>query len=157
MKTKNFVWMFIALMLTSTTLLAQGRRNVNQLASGYGYGYGQGTCLTVLTDLTEEQQAKITELEAAHQEAMAELRVKQRSTFEPVEKSEIRTEMLKKVRAHREEVRNLLTEEQQKQYDLLQSRNNYGRKGFAQGRRGGRGQAGFQGRGGRGCGYRGNW
>ena len=146
MKTKNFVWMFIALMLTSTTLLAQGRRSVNQ--PGYGYGYGQGTCLAVLPDLTEEQQAKITELEAAHQEAMAELRVKQRSTFEPVEKSEIRTEMLKKVRAHREEVRNLLTEEQQKQYDLLQSRNNYGRKGFAQGRRG---QAGFQGRGGRGC------
>ncbi|MGM0622206.1 MAG: Spy/CpxP family protein refolding chaperone [Bacteroidota bacterium] len=154
MKTKNFVWMFIALMLTSTTLLAQGRRNVNQ--PGYGYGYGQGTCLAVLPDLTEEQQAKITELEAAHQEAMAELRVEQRSTFEPVEKSEIRTEMLKKVQAHRNEVRNLLTEDQQKQYDLLQARNNYGRKGFAQGRRGGRGPAGFQGRGGRGRGYRGN-
>ncbi|SHK01455.1 LTXXQ motif family protein [Tangfeifania diversioriginum] len=155
MKTKNFVWMFIALMLTSTTLLAQGRRNVNQ--SAYGYGYGQGTCLAVLTDLTEEQQAKITELEAAHQKAMAELRVEQRSTFEPVEKSEIRTEMLKKVQAHRNEVRNLLTGEQQKQYDLLQARNNYGRKGFAQGRRGGRGQAASQGRGGRGCGFRGNW
>lgn len=153
MKTKNFVWMFIALMLTSTTLLAQGRRNVNQA----GYGSGQGTCMAVLSDLTEEQQAKITELEAAHQEAMAELRVEQRSTFEPVEKSEIRTEMLKKVRAHREEVRNLLTEEQQKQYDLLQARNNYGRKGFAQGRRGCRGQAAFQGRGGRGRGYGGNW
>lgn len=153
MKTKNFVWMFIALMLTSTTLLAQGRRNVNQA----GYGYGQGTCLVVLTDLTEEQQAKITEMEAAHQEAMAELRVEQRSTFEPVEKSEIRTEMLKKVKAHREEVRNLLTGEQQKQYDLLQAPNNYGRKGFAQGRRGGRGQAAPQGRGGRGCGYGGNW
>jgi len=157
MKTKNFVWMFIALMLASTTLLAQGRRNVNQPAYGYGYGYGQGTCLAVLPDLTEEQQAEITELESAHQEAMAELRVKQRSTFEPVEKSEIRTEMLKKVQAHRSEVRNLLTEDQQKQYDLLQARNNYGRKGFAQGRRGARGQAASQGRGGRGCGFRGNW
>jgi hypothetical protein len=97
------------------------------------------------------------ELETSHQEAMAELRVKQRSTFDPIEKNEIRGDMLKRVKAHRDEVRNLLTEDQQKQYDLLQTRNNYGGRGFVQGRRGGRGQAAFNGRRGRGpggnCGY----
>jgi len=153
MKTKKFAFILIALMLGTTTLFAQGWRNVNR--PGYGYSYGPGTCLTVLPDLTEDQKAKITELETAHQEAMAELRVKQRSTFEPIEKNEIRGEMLKKVQAHRNEVKNLLTEEQQKQYDLLHARNYYGGRGLAPGCRPGRGQAGYGGRGGRG--YRGGW
>lgn len=151
MKTKKFTFILIALMLGTTIINAQGRRNFNR--PGYGYGYGPGTCLTVLPDLTEDQQAKISALETAHQEAMAELRVKQRSTFEPIEKNEIRGEMLKKVQAHRKEVKNLLTEEQQKQYDMLHARANFGGRGFAPGGR--RGQAGFGGRGG--CGYRGGW
>lgn len=150
MKTGKFAIILIALLLGTTAIFAQGRRNFNR--PGYGYGNGPGTCLAVLSDLTEDQKAKITELETAHQEAMAELRVKQRSTFEPIEKNEIRGEMLKKVKAHREEVKNLLTEEQQKQYNLLQARNNYGGRGFAPCRRGGRGQTGYGGRG-----YRGGW
>lgn len=145
--------MFIALLLGATTVFAQGGRNMNRPFYGDGNNYGPGTCLNVLSDLTEEQQEKITELEASHQEAMAELRVQQRSTFEPIEKNEIRGEMLKKVQAHRDEVRSLLTEEQQKQYDLLQARNNYGGKRFAQRGRGGCRNAG--GRGGRG--FRGGW
>jgi hypothetical protein len=153
MKTKKFALILIALMLGTTTIFAQGWRNANR--PDYNYGYGPGTCLTVLPDLTEDQKARITELETTHQEAMVELRVKQRSTYEPIEKNEIRGEMLKKVQLHREKVKNLLTEEQQKQYDLLQARNNYGGRGFAPGRRGGRGQAGYGGRGGRG--FRGGW
>lgn len=150
MKTRKFAIILIALMLGTSMIYAQGRRNFNR--PGYGYGYGPGTCLTVLSDLTEDQKAKITALETAHQETMAELRVKQRSTYEPIEKNEIRGEMLKKVKSHREEVKKLLTEEQQKQYDLLQARNNYGGRGFAPGRRGNRRPAGY---GGRGC--RGGW
>jgi Spy/CpxP family protein refolding chaperone len=153
MKTEKFAFVLIALMLGTIPLFAQGWRNVDRP----GYGYGPGTCLTLLSDLTEDQKAKITELETAHQEAMAELRVKQRSTFEPIEKNEIRGEMLKRVQAHRDEVKNLLTEEQQKQYDLLHARAAYGRRGgfAAPGCRPGRGQAGYGGRGGRG--YRRGW
>jgi len=64
--------------------------------------------------------------------------------------------MLKNVKAHRDEVKSLLTTEQQKEYDLLQALGNYGN---------GRGNGNFQGRGqGRGqqfagnqvCGARGN-
>jgi len=155
MKTGKFAIVLIALLLGTTTLFAQGWRNADR--PGYGYNsYGPGTCLNLLPDLTEDQKAKITELETAHQEAMAELRVKQRSTFDPIEKNEIRGEMLKKVQAHRDEVKSLLTEEQQKKYDLLHARAAYGRRGgFAPGCRPGRGQAGYGGRGGRG--YRGGW
>ncbi len=150
MKTGKFAIILIALMLGTSMIYAQGQRNFNR--PGYGYGYGPGTCLTVLSDLTEDQKSKITALETAHQESMAELRVKQRSTFEPIEKNEIRGEMLKKVQVHRNEVKSLLTEEQQKQYDLLQAGNNCGGRGFAPGRRGNRGPAGYGGRG-----YRGGW
>jgi hypothetical protein len=153
MKIGKFAIILIALMLGTSMIYAQGRRNFNR--PGYGYGYGPGTCLTVLSDLTEDQKAKITALETTHQESMAELRVKQRSTFEPIEKNEIRGEMLKKVQAHRNEVKSLLTEEQQKQYDLLHARTYYGGRGFAPGGRPGRGQAGYGGRGGRG--FRGGW
>ncbi len=159
MKTRKFALVLIALMLSTTIMYAQGWRNFNRPGygynQGYGYGYdsiysyryGPGTCLTLLPGLTEDQKTKITGLETAHQEAMAELRLKQRSTFELIEKNEIRGEMLKKVQAHRQEVRNLLTEEQQKHYDLLHARYNYGGRGFAPCRRGGRGQAGYGGRG----------
>jgi hypothetical protein len=153
MKTGKFALVLIALMLGTITLFAQGWRNVNRPA--YNYGYGPGTCLNFLPGLTEDQKAKITELETTHQKAMVELRIKQRSTFEPIEKNEIRGEMLKKVQAHRDEVKSLLTEEQQKQYDLLHARTAYGRRGFAPGCRPGRGQAGYGNPGGRG--YRGGW
>jgi hypothetical protein len=84
---------------------------------------------------------------------MDELREQRRSTVNAVEKSEIRTEMLKKVEAHRNEVKSLLTEEQQIQYDQLQAPVGYGRnQGFRQGR--GNGNAGFRGQG-NGCRYRG--
>lgn len=169
MKTKKFktiTWVFIALLMGTTTVFAQPGRNIDR--TGFGYGYGGGYCLNVLTDLTEEQQEQITKLEASHQEAMVELRIEQRSAVDPIEKNEIRGEMLKRVKAHRDEVRSLLTEEQKKQYDLLQARRNYGGKGFARGYRGRRGQAAFGSRRGRGqmgnCryygggrGYRGRW
>jgi hypothetical protein len=86
---------------------------------------------------------------------MTELRVKQRSTFDPIEKNEIRGEMLKKVKAHRNEVKSLLSEDQQKKFDVLQNAG-FNRGGRVACRQGGqRGQAGYGGRGGRG--YRGGW
>lgn len=148
MKTGKYAFVLIVLMLGTSMIYAQGRRNFNR--PGYGYGCGPVTCLTVLPNLTEDQKAKISALETAHQEVMTELRIKQRSTFEPIKKNKIREEMLKKVQAHREEVKNLLTEKQNKQYDMLHARTNYGGRGFAPGCRPGRAQAGFGGRGGRG-------
>jgi hypothetical protein len=68
---------------------------------------------------------------------MDELRTKRQSTTDAIEKSEIRTTMLKNVKAHRDEVKSLLTAEKQKEFDTLQQRGNYGN---------GRGQANFNGR-----------
>lgn len=165
MKRKTVAGALIALLLGTTTLFAQPRGNMDR--PGYGYGYGPGMCVNVLDNLTEEQKEKIKDLEISHQKAMVELRVERRSTVDPIEKNEIRGDMLKKVKAHRDEVRNLLTEEQVKQFDALMANNYYGRRGFNRGRRGGPGavRGGWAGNGpGAGCpyyrggrGYRGGW
>ncbi len=141
MKKLKFAWIFIALMLGSTIVFAQGWRNGR--CTGYNVDNRQGVCLNILSDLSDEQMEKITELNTAHQKAMAELRTEMRSTNDLVKKNEIRGEMLQQVQAHRNEVRNLLTEEQQKQYDLLQTATGNRGNGFAAARDGGRGQAGF--------------
>ncbi len=150
MKTRKFVWILIALIVGSTTVFAQGR--FNRRCVVYSNASGPGTCLTVLTDLSETQKTDISELESSHQQAMAELRIKQRSTYDLVEKNAIRADMLKKVEAHRNEVRKLLTEEQQKQYDLLHAQYGYGRRNLMAGRQGGRWQSGYGRRG-----FRGGW
>ena len=171
--TGRIAGLLLVLIVSVSAISAQGWRN------GYGRGYGncyyaesgnreQATCINLLPELTEEQQAQIEKMEETHQETMAGLREKRRSTFDPIEKNEIRGEMLKKVKSHRDEVRGLLNEEQQQQYDLLQARNQGRMQGFSRGRRnaprgaalsngnrGGRGRAAgcVRGRGGNGRGY----
>lgn len=132
-------WVFFALMLASSTLMAQGWRQGNKR----NYQPNQG-CLHGISNLSEKQQKQILGLEESHQIAMAELRTKRRSTTNAVEKSEIRTEMLKKVEAHKGEVKGLLSKEQQQQYEQLRS---YGSNGCSQTYWNGRGNVNFQGRG----------
>lgn len=152
MKTEKFAFILIAIMLGTTTLFAQGWRNDNRPLRNSD----PGTRMNILLDLTEDQQAKIEELRTSHFEAMAELRTKMRSTFDPIEKNEIRGEMLKKVKAHRNEVQSLLSEDQQKKFDVLQDAGFNRGRGFASRQGGRRGQGNFGGcRYGRG--YRGGW
>lgn len=163
MKTRKFFWMLFALILGVSTVFAQGRRFMNRpgYGMGAGYGYGPGSyCVNFIPGLTDDQQSKIAELTVNHQKAMAELVIKQRSTFDLVERDEIQGQIFQKVTAHRDEVRNLLNDEQKKQFDLIRSRGMYG-MGYGMGRRGGRG-----GWGGRGCrfygygggyGFQGGW
>lgn len=131
-KLTKTTWVFVALTLTTTTLFAQGWRNGNRLVSG------QNNCIYQVSGLSDEQITRIDGLNNTHQAKMGELRTQRRSTIDAVEKSEIRTTMLKNVKAHRDEVKSLLTAEQQKEFDLLQQCGNY---------RNGRGNAYFQGRG----------
>lgn len=156
---KKMTLLMVALMMGATTIFAQGWRTTNRPGNvdGPRFGaYGPGTCIMLLPDLSGEQKEKITAMEVDHQKEMVELRVKQRSAVDLLEKHEIRGEMLKKVLAHRSAVRDLLTEEQQKQLDLLQSRNANRPGGFMPGCRGPRGRAG-SGRQGGGFGFRGGW
>ena len=171
MKTSNLqklAWVFFALVLTTATVFAQGSRRANNNVQNNQHL----PCLTQLSNLSEEQKAKIEKLEASHQEAMADLRQQRQATVNAVEKSEIRTTMLKNVEAHRNKVKSLLTEEQQVQYNQLQASAGYGQNQVYNQRRGngdfnrqGRGNANFnrQGRGngntgfsgqGNGCGNR---
>jgi hypothetical protein len=153
----NVAWVLFALVLTTTTVFAQRGRRANPVQNNQNL-----PCLTQISNLTEEQETSIQELEASHQKTMGELREQRRSTINAVEKSEIRTEMLKNVEAHHNEVKSLLNEEQQIQYDQLQASMGYGRnQGFGQGRGNanfnrqgrGNGNAGFRAQG-NGCGNR---
>jgi len=137
---KKIAWAFFVLALTTSTVFGQGRRNGNR-----NVNQPKGTCLNYISDLTEDQQSQIKSLDEKHWEMMDELRTKRRSTTNAVEKSEIRTEMLKTVEAHRNAVRSLLTEDQQKRYDQLQANAGTGKnqnvgRGNGNGGKRGRGQ-----------------
>ncbi len=153
MKTRRITWLVLALLMSAATIYAQGRRNGNGYGRGYGNCYYAGsgnwqslTCMNVLPGLTEDQENQIQEMEKAHQQTMAELREERRSTFDPIEKNEIRGQMLKKVKNHRDGVRKLLNEEQQQVYDQLHARGNFNRQGFARGRNNGQ-KTGYNSRG----------
>jgi hypothetical protein len=132
-KLKKLAWVFFALSVTSTTLFAQGWRNGKQAGNGRN-----NNCFNQVSGLTDDQKTKIDGLNETHQVKMGELCTQRLSTIDAIEKSEIRTTILKNVKAHRDEVKSLLTAEQQKDYDLLQVRGNYGN---------GRGNGNYQGRG----------
>lgn len=152
MKTRKSAFILIALMLVTSMIYAQARRNFNRPLRNYE----PGTCMAILLDLSEDHQTKIEEMRILHLDTMAELRIKMRSTFDPIEKNEIRGEMLKKVKAHRDELRSLLSDDQQRKYDVLQDAGFNRGRGFAYRQGGTRGQGNFGGcRNGRG--YRGGW
>ena len=132
-KLKKLAWVFFALALTTTTLYAQGWRNGNRPFNGQN-----NNCINQISGLSDEQKTKIDVLNETHQAKMAELRTQRQSTSDALEKSEIRTTMLKNVKAHRDDIKSLLTNEQQKEFDALQQRGNYGN---------GRGQGNFRGSG----------
>lgn len=144
MKTCNFLGFFIIIMMASFAVNGQGRAS--------GFANQGGYCVFSLPDLTDNQKEVITTKINSHQNAMAELRLKQRSTVIPSEKDAIRAEMLQKVAAHRNEVRSLLNESQQRQFDLLPAQYASGGRRMAGCQWGGRRAAGYGGRG-----FRGGW
>ena len=131
-KLQKFAGAFFALALATTTLFAQGYGNGNSVNNNRN-----GSCLEQISGLTEKQKTKIREMEQTHQKEMTELRNSRRGTVDAIEKNEIRGEMLKKVQAHQTAVKNLLTADQQAQYNNLHAqRNNYkGNRGNSQGQK----------------------
>lgn len=131
MKTSNLqklLWVFFALIVTTTSVFSQGCRNGNKVQNNQNQA-----CLQQISNLSEEQVKEIEKLEKVHQESMTGLRTQRRSTSNAIEKSEIRTEMLKKVEAHQNGVKNLLSAEQQKEYALLHNNvGNFQNQRFAQ-------------------------
>jgi hypothetical protein len=138
-KIRKLTLVFLTLVLTGSAVFAQGWRGGNRQGFGRNMNWTadsiQPACVNLIQGLTDAQKEEITSLEAEHQKTMAELRTQRRSVTDAIEKNEIRGEMLKQVKAHREEVRNLLNEEQKDEYDLLQAGNQGRMQGFAQGRR----------------------
>ena len=121
--------MVIVASVTSTTFAQRGiyaNRMVNNQAA-----FTQPTCINQISDLSEKQVEKITALEEQHQVKMNEFRTQRRSTIDLNEKNNFREEMDEMVTTHQNEVKSLLNEEQQNQYDLLHT---YANPNYAQGR-----------------------
>jgi hypothetical protein len=133
MKTKIFAKLALVIVIvaavTSTTF-GQRWNNANRFASNQ-VAFTQPTCINQIVDLTDKQVEKIKALEEKHQTQMNEFRTERRSTIDLTEKNTAREEMDKMVAAHQSEVKSLLTEEQQNQYDLLHTSAN---PKYAQGR-----------------------
>lgn len=129
-KLSKFAWAFFALALGATTVFGQGYRNRNNVTSSQNQA-----CLSQISDLSDEQKSKILGLNNIHQNEMAELRNQRRSTKDALEKNEIRGNMLEKTKAHREDVKILLSENQQKQFEEISTQgknftNQKARSGF---------------------------
>ncbi len=124
-KLSKFAWAFFALALGATTVFGQGFGNRKNDTSSRNQA-----CLNQISDLSDEQKSKILGLNNIHQNEMAELRNQRRSTKDAFEKNQIRGNILEKTKAHREEVKNLLSENQQEQLEeiTLQGKNYYNQK-----------------------------
>lgn len=141
-KLQKFAWVFFALALGTSTLFAQGWRNGNRTIAQNNQA---GSCVNLISDLTDKQIDAINELETKHQEEMDALREKRRATVNFEEKDLIREEMLENIVDHRSEVKELLNEDQQKEFEMLQLRGNNFRNQNSNGNFQGRGRAARQG------------
>ncbi len=121
----------LAALLIVTGMDAFAQRGRRMISRDY-----QGVVCPYIPDLTEEQQSRITELRTSHLKEMQEFRnkvdenrVQYRSlvTGDPANRNaindkideftELKNQMLKKQTNHRQEIRNLLTEEQRVYFD----------------------------------------
>lgn len=151
MKTK-ILGTTLLLMTLSFSVWAQGPGYRGRRAPA---SYDHRSCTQYIEGLTEKQIQQITNLEATHREQMEQLRNERRSNYDFDAKDNIRDQMIKLRDKQREEVRKLLTREQQKAFDALprdryqeQRAGYYGRRGEND-RRGTYGRNGSYGRGGR--------
>ena len=138
-KLQKFAWVFFALVLGTTSLFAQGFGNRNRAFAQNNQNY---SCVNSISELTEDQVTDINNLQEEHWEAMAGLREKMWAATSLEEKNAIRDEMLESVVSHRSAVKQLLSEEQQKEFDISQLRGNGCRNQGTFGQRRGNGSPG---------------
>lgn len=115
MKTTTILITALILMTSMTVFAQRGRGNRNAAYTHDNYQ----TCINVLPDLTQDQIQKITALETAHKAEIDQLRNSRRSTRDGSMKTDIRQQMIDARDTHRDQVKALLTPEQQKVYDAL--------------------------------------
>jgi len=123
MKTTTVLITALMLMTSMTVFAQRGRGNRN-----VAYNNNYQTCINEIPDLTQDQIQKITALENAHQAEMDQLRDQRRSTTDVSMKTDIRQKMINARDAHRDQVKALLTPEQQKIYETLPGNNGRNRQ-----------------------------
>jgi hypothetical protein len=120
-KLRKFAWVFFALALATSTLFAQGYRNGNRVNNNRNGAYWKR-----VSGLTDQQKTAIMALEKKHQEEVVKLRDKRKNAANVSERRGIRKEMRKKAEAHKQNIKNLLTVDQKKQYNnIIEQQSNY--------------------------------
>ena len=139
----RFAVLFLALTVTagvgfsSPSFDGKGRNNT-----------AHETCINLISGLSEYQKQRIVAMETQNRSVMNELREKQQSASGKTQKKEIRKHIDKQIVSHENEIKTLLSADQQKQ--LIQFQNYGGNQNF-QGQKQGTGK-GFGSGGGRGNG-----
>lgn len=163
---QSFSLILLALLFSGVQLMAQpgmGRgqnRNWDNNYNAYNnnYNYNNGICNRI-PDLSPDQQTKITELRTAHLQEMTPLRnemqvmraeLRALNSGDAVNLDQVnskidelailKSKMMKKGAAHRQEVRQLLSPAQQAVFDTRGPRYQRNGKGFRQGRQGRQGR-----------------
>ncbi|WP_372776578.1 hypothetical protein [Mangrovibacterium sp.] len=101
----------------------------------------RNSCVSGISNLTEEQKSSITELESSYQTQMADFRTQRQATTDATTKANIREKMLVARNAHQNAVKALLNEDQQKEFTSWQEINqkNRSNKANSKGKRNGKG------------------
>lgn len=129
--------------------MGRGIGNGNGNGFGNGYGPGNGYVWQNMPNMTDDQKTKIDALRVTHLKEMTTLRNQIRekqahlTTLESADKadmnainktideiSDLRNKKMKQRASHRQDVRNILTEEQRAYFDAHQNRRG---KGFGRG------------------------
>jgi len=139
---KNTVWVFFALILSSTVTVAQNKNGRNNAETNTGR-----SIINQVSGLSEKQVEMIGQVENGYRLTMNDLRTRLQATANVSEKSALRTEMQKVSQSHQTTIKRLLTPDQQKEYNKLLAENRPGTprpqakgQGRGQGKGSGRGR-----------------
>lgn len=89
-------------------------------------------CLEQITGLTEIQKTQLGELATEHRKNMDQLRTERRSAAPGYQKESVSDKMAEAFENHQNKVKNILTDKQKKEYDLLHQQCNFRRGKWAE-------------------------
>lgn len=137
---KKSTWVFIALFLSFSSLMAQNKKMMDKDASN-----NLGSIVNQIDGLSDDQTRMIKQMEEGLKLAMNDLRTQMLATNNLSEKQALREEMQQLAQSNQTSIKRLLTKEQQKEYNKLLAQNQTtGQR--AEGKGKGRGQGAGKGR-----------
>ena len=112
----RFIWLYLAL----TVIAGVAVSSTNFDGKGQNKTF-QETCINSISGLSEYQKQRIVAMETQNRSVMNELQEKQQLAIGKTQKKEIRKQMDKQIESHGNEIKTLLSADQQNQFLQFQS------------------------------------